>query len=242
MIFASASAGRTEFGESDVAQSLPPAAGETEQIIATARTSPLPQGWFVWTLRRDQVRRAALGWALTGLFGFVLFIPIALSTVPSNFQAGAGLAAFTIILLFILGLVAFGGLLLMASDIMRLMRADQYLLIMTPTDYLKVEPGRVTHVPMTAVAYVTLKGVKIPNAPDAQPTQSAVPTFTARLFGTGAGYRREMRRPTSLAFLDTRTNREVIVGTDDSFDALPVLDEILDMYARGGTATSRRGR
>jgi hypothetical protein len=244
MMFASASATRTEFGDMDLAPSLPSDAAEIQQIIATARSSPLPQGWFVWTLRRDQVRRAALGWALTAVFGFAVLVPILLTTVPGNFQSSAGLAAFTVILLVILGLVAFGGLSLMITDIMRLVRADQYLLIMTPTDYLKVEPGRVTHVPMGAVAYVTLKGVKVPNAAAADAARPNIPSAMGRLspFGGGFGYRRELRRPASLAFLDTRTNREVVVGTDDAFDALPVLEEILDMYAGGGAPASQRGR
>jgi hypothetical protein len=213
---------------------------QVQMILATARSGSLPQGWFVWHLRRDWVLRAALGWALTALFGFVLFVPIALATVPSNFQRSAALAVFTAVLLIVLGAVGFGGLGLMIGDLVRVARADQYLLVMTPTDYVKQVPGRLTHVPMSAVAYVTLKGVRRGGGGPAAQSQTPVPPPPGFMGGMGgrlsfgSGYRREMRRPPSLAFLDLRTQREVIVSTDDAFDALPVLEEVLQLYAGGG--------
>jgi hypothetical protein len=226
-----------------LAQSPATDSPEIQQILAIARAEPLPQGWFVWSLRRDRVRRAALGWLGTAIFGLVLLIPLALSTVPSNFERGAGLAVFTVILLAIVGLVGFGGLSLMVADLMRLARADQYLLVMTPSDYLKLEPGRVTHVPMASVAYVTLKGVKLTPAPSTQTATSSLPAGGLGSIGQFVGVgtsraSRDRRRPPSLAFLDLRTRREVMVSTDDSFEELPVLQEILDLYARGqGKAT-----
>jgi hypothetical protein len=64
-------------------------------------------------------------------------------------------------------------------------------------------------------------------------------------FGAGLGApgtsRREFRRPPSLAFQDKRTKRAVMVATDDSFDQLAVLEEILSLYA-GAAAAASRGR
>ncbi|HEV7126932.1 MAG TPA: hypothetical protein VGN32_05765 [Ktedonobacterales bacterium] len=218
---------------------------EAQRLLDIARSPAHPQEWFVWPLRRDVVKRAALGWALTAAFGFLVFVPAFQATVPSNFvRGGAGLMVFTIILLLILGIVAFGGLGLLLADLLRLARADQYLLVMTPSDYIKATPRRITRVPMASVAYVTLKGVKLPPAPGSVRPGPIVPTMVNR-FGAGLGApgtsRREFRRPPSLAFQDKRTKRAVMVATDDSFDQLAVLEEILSLYA-GAAAAASRGR
>lgn len=205
-----------------------------QQILTTARATPLPQGWYVWHLRRDRVMRAALGWFSICLFGFVLLIPAVYATVPSSFKSSAVLAVVTILLLGMLGAVAFGGLGLGIADILRYVQADGYLLVMTPDDFLKVTPRRTIHVPMTAVSFVTLKGVRERREPT-QPVQPPVggAMSLAPLFGPGAASPRSRRGPPSLAFLDMRTRHEVVVATDDSFEALPVLEDILSLYAKG---------
>lgn len=218
---------------------------EAQRIVDMARSPQRPQEWFVWPLRRQVVARALAGWAATGIIGLLLFIPVLLVTVPSNFEHGSGLAVFTVVLLVVLALVAFGGVGLCIADALRLARAERYLLIMTPDDYVKLSPGRVTHVPMASVAYVTLKGVKPPPNPDTERAVSQT-LLMMRRYGTVMGipgtYRREFSRPPSLAFLDQRTRREVIVATDDSFDQLPVLEEILNLYAGGRTRARSRAR
>ena len=214
---------------------------EARQIIQTATSQPAPAGWYVWPLRRDRVGRSALGWAAASLFSFALLIPVAIDTVPGNFRAGGGLAVFTALILAILGVVAFGSLSLLWTDLSRYMQADRYLLVMTPTDFLKVEPRRIIHVPMDAVAHVTLKGVDLSGLPpDEQARLRASPPPTPRSSGPawsqwslGLRVRREPRRAPSLAFFDTRAQREVIVSNDDSFDALSTLERVLSAYARG---------
>lgn len=216
---------------------------EAQRILNTARAPDHPREWFVWPLRREIVKRAIAGWAITGVIGLLLFVPVVLITVPSNFQHGSGLAVFTIILLFILALIGFGGLALCGADILRLMRAEQYLLVMTPDDFVKQTPQRIIHIPMTAVAYVTLKGVKPPPNPDAERAFAQTLVMMRRyggIMGIPGTSRREFRRPPSLAFLDRRTQREVIVATDDSFDQLSILEEILNLYA-GGRSRTRSG-
>lgn len=224
---------------------LPGLPDDAQRILDTARSPQHPREWFVWPLRRAIVQRAIAGWAATGIIGLILFIPAALTTIPSNFRHGSGLAVFTIVLLVILGLVAFGGLALCLSDVLRLVRANQYWLIMTPDDFLKVTPQRIIHVPMAEVTYVTLKGVKPPPNPDTERAVSQTLLMMRRyggVMGIPGVSRREFRRPPSLAFLDRRTKREVIVATDDSFDQLPVLEEILNLYAGGRTRTRSGAR
>lgn len=214
-----------------------------QQILATARSGSLPQGWFVWHLRRDRVLRAMLGWLALGVFGCALLVPAVLTTVPGNFRSSAGLAAFTILLLGVLGTIAVGGLGLGIAELARYIQADAYLLVMTPEDFVKATPRRVIHVPMSAVAFVTLKGVKV----RAAPTQGARPTAESGMnwssvVGGGLSYRRTARSAPSLAFVDLRTDRHVVVASDDFFDDLPVLEEILDLYARGQPFTTSRAR
>jgi hypothetical protein len=215
---------------------------EARQILDAATSQPAPAGWHVWPLRRDRVGRSVLGWAAASLFGFALFIPITLATVPGNFSAGVGLAIFTAFIEVMLGVVAFGSLSVLWTDLYRYLRADRYLLVMTPTDFLMVEPRRIVHVPMDAVAHVTLKGVDISGLPpDEQarlrgtppPTPSRTRGPAWSTWGFGLRVRREPKRAPSLAFLDTRTRREVVVSTDDSFDVLSTLERVLSAYARG---------
>jgi hypothetical protein len=210
---------------------------DAQQVLMLARSGNAPHDWYVWPLRRDRVRRAALGWGAIMVFGFVLLIPLVLITVPANFGHGAGLILATLVLLALVGAVAFGGAALLSADLLRLIRPDAYLLVITPEHYLKIEPRRTTFVPMTAVAYVTLKGVKLPGTPRDPAAEAATARSGALAGFMGAGfrpgYRREINRAPSLAFLDLRTDTEVIVATDDTFEDLPVLSEVLNLYARG---------
>jgi hypothetical protein len=210
---------------------------DAQRVLEVARSGSAPRDWYVWPLRRDRVRRAALGWGAITAFGFILLVPLVLITVPSNFNGGAGLIFLTLLLLGLVGAVAFGGASLLVGDVRRLLRLDAYMLVITPEHYLKAEAGRMTFIPMTAVAYVTLKGVKVAGAPpQSSMAQAAVGRFGA-LGAIGGGYRlggrREINRAPSLAFLDVRTDTEVVVATDDTYEELPVLAEVLNLYARG---------
>jgi hypothetical protein len=211
---------------------------DAAQVLALALSGSAPRDWYVWPLRRDRVLRAALGWGGITLFGFLLFVPLVLITVPDNFKHGVGLMVATLALLALVGAVAFGGASLLIADLWRLGRLGAHTLVITPEHYLKVEPGRSTLVPMTAVAYVTLKGVKVPASPHDQAAETAVmragrPGGALGLGWRSGGFRREPNRAPSLAFLDARTNTEVIVATDDTYEELPVLAEVLNLYARG---------
>lgn len=221
-------------------QPAPADSMDPQQILATVASGSIPANWSVWRLRRDYVAKGMLEWALTSVVGFVLLVPIFLVTVPVNYHNGVGAAIFTSIVLLALAGLAFGGLGLLMSDLLRLLRADQYLLVMTRGDFLKVEPGRLTHVPMQYVGYVTLKGIKVATAGGARsqtPAASQAHWYSAiragRMGVFGGRRRRELRRPPSLAFLDLRTNREVIVSTDDAFGELYAVEQALIARARG---------
>jgi hypothetical protein len=189
----------------------------------------------VWPLRRERVLRSVLGWAAIGVIGCVLLALVASQTVPGNFQHGAWGIVLTSVLLIALILMGFGGIGFAGYDLWRLAHANDFLLVMTPDDYVKAEPGKITHVPMADVAYVTLRGVPTPE--ERAPTTAEIIGSMQRggrltRFMGDLTYRRQPRQAPSLAFLDRRTNREVVVSTDNFFDELLALEQILSMHAR----------
>ncbi|MBF6590844.1 MAG: hypothetical protein IVW57_09995 [Ktedonobacterales bacterium] len=201
---------------------------EAQTILDTVRSGNVPSEWNVWSLRRDRVRRGMLGWIATAVLGFALFIPATLSTVPANFTRGSGAVVFTLLLLGILGLMAFGGLAFTLGDAWRLRHADQYLLVMTPDDFVLSTPRRLIHVPMAQIGFVTLRGVKSPQQRFAEEREDVYSSGRRITRSVGAvSFNRQPRTAPSLAFMDLRDHSEVVVATDDSFEDLTVLEQVL---------------
>lgn len=204
---------------------------DAQTILETARSNSVPDTWNVWPLRVERVRRSALGWGLCALAGFIILVPVVISTIPYDFTHGTGLAIFAIVLLMLVGGVAIGALSIAVYDIWRLLHARDYLLVITPEDYLRVNPGgKQTHVPMENIAYVTMKGVKVNNPYEAARAADTSNMSAMKRISHVAGNfysPREPKRAPTLAFLDTRTNTEVVVATDDSFDDIATLEQVI---------------
>jgi hypothetical protein len=164
------------------------------------------------------------------------------ATFPENFQLGGFSFVATSLLLLVLAAVAFGGIGIAAYDVWRVAHAGEFLLVITPDDYVKAEPRKTTHIPMSAIRHVTLKGIKLPQEqaaamPDPrvqragyQPGPGGLPRGFLPAW-TGGNIRRQPAQAPSLAFEDTRSGKIVTVATDDSFETLPALAEVLRMYA-----------
>lgn len=209
---------------------------DAQQILSTARSGDFPSSWFVWGLRSDRILRGIAGWASAGVVFLVVFIFAFLNTVPGNFQRGAFAFIATGLLLIVLATVAFGSLGIAAFDAWRIAHADEYLLVITPDDYVKAEPRRLTHVPMSQVRYVTLKGVKVQrdlgaSVPDPRTHPAGFRSGQGLFNPMLTGQRRQPAHAPSVAFQDARTETTVTVATDESFEALPALAEVLRMYA-----------
>jgi hypothetical protein len=208
---------------------------DAQAVLSRARSDEVPASWTVWPLQRNRVLRAALGWLVIGVVGAILLVIVAAQTIPSNFSRGSGSIILTSVLLIALGLMAFGGLGIVVYDLWRVRHAEEFLIVMTPDDYVKAQPGKVTHVPMEHVSYVTLRGVRIPE--ERAPTTSEIINSMQKggrlnRFMGDINYRRQPKQAPSLAFLDTRDNSEVVVATDNSFDELLAMEQILSMHAR----------
>lgn len=221
---------------------------DAHEVLATARSGSAPTTWTILPLRKDRVTWSAVRWALLAVVGLIFLIPVYLTTVPDNFEHGPTGAVLTAVLLLVLAFIAFGSAGISISDVQRLRHADEYLLVLTPDDYVKAEPGgKVTHVPMEHVAYVTMRGVNT-NQPLSDPLSDPYDrgqygqriTSTLGLRLTGFTIRRKPKGPPSLAFLDTRTDTEVLVAQDDSMGDLPSIEHLLNSYS-DAKARSRTG-
>lgn len=209
---------------------------ESESILEQARSGHPPSEWNVWPLRRDYVRTAALKWGVLAIIGFAIFIPVALSVIPSDF-IGTSLAEqiFALVLVLLLGALAFGSLGIALHDVWRLARARDFWLIITPETFVKAAPGQVIETPLEYVANVTLKGVHLPSedgnsangAPMSQFLVSGRLVNFANMAGIPGVTRRRTRGNASLAYRDARDNKVITVCTDDSFDQMAAIYQLL---------------
>jgi hypothetical protein len=222
---------------------------QAEEILARARTNEeLPDGWIVFPLLRNSVLLGIAGWVfgiVIGIFFLVLVVPI---VIPGNYQSGFGPALFTTILLGVFLFIALGSLWALITDVNRLLHADRHMMVLTPDDFVKQDGAKIVHVPCTNIRHVTARGVPPPDR--TPPTGSVVDQvsgvgdnaaslifgrrvvnfITGRDGGEGNARRRGRRTPTSLAFIDTRTDREVIITNDKSFGDTFYIAAVLKQY------------
>ncbi len=214
-----------------------------EEILEKARTSVTPpHGWVVFPLSRSKVILGILGWCFGILFGLGLFVIAAFAVIPSNFQHGILLAAFTVLLLMVLLFIGLGSVWMLIQDVRRLMEAEKHMIVITPENFVKQEGSKITMVPLLNVRYVTARGMPPPDRTvPKEPMISHLPSMGER-FGSlflgqavtrdGArSHRRRRRTPTSLAFVDTRTEDEVVVVTDGAYGDPFMIAALLKQYA-----------
>jgi hypothetical protein len=202
---------------------------EAEEILVQARANTEARNdWIVLPLLRNKVIVGMVGWAFGMLVGFGLLAFIAPIVIPNNYEHGIVAALFTTFLLGIFLFIGIGSAWSLIVDAGRLRNADKYLIVITPEDFVKQEKQKVTHVPLTCVRHVTARGVPPPERSTSRGnTVRDIPgvgeNVTSFFLGRGLvpsgqrWLRRRRRTPTSLAFIDTRTDEEVIVVTDGAF-------------------------
>jgi hypothetical protein len=202
---------------------------DAQTILSTARSGSVPSDWNVWPLRVDVVRRGLLGWVGAGLVGLVLFAGAAKATIPSNFEQGGFAIVVTLLLLGMLAVVGFGGFGVVIYDLWRLAHADEYLLVITPDDFVRATPGHIVHVPIENISFITLRGVRPPrfSGPSDAPSGAAGQRLPSSIRISPLAPVRQPRSSPSLAFVDTRDDAEVVVATDDSFESMYVLEQVL---------------
>lgn len=216
---------------------------EAAEILSTARSGSAPTSWIILPLRRNQVQIAMLQWALGALMGLVLFAGLLTASIPDNYESGLGAA---IVTTFFLGLLAFIGvacLWYLIKDGIHLAHADRSIIVITPNVYCKQEGDKVDLVPLEDIGYLTTRGTRAPNKraswaaynapsePDYEPDDRQI--SAAATMGMGSmlyGRRRRPRGPTSVGFVDLRTDKKVTVTTDSSYAHPYELGETLRRY------------
>ena len=205
---------------------------ESVQILTQINTKEeIPNDWLVFSLIRQKVIVGILGWIVGVVAGGLLFGFMAPIMIPHNYQNGAASAIFSTLILGVVLYVTLGSLWAIIVDIQRLRHTDQHVIIITPEDFVKQEGNKIIHVPLEYVKYVTARGAPPVDRSaqaareDAQ-TRSAGESIGSLFFGRrfmestrggGGSRRKRSRTPSTLAFVDSRTDKEVIVVTDKAY-------------------------
>jgi hypothetical protein len=196
---------------------------ESAQILAQVSTEEdVPHDWLVFTLLRQKVLLGIVGWIVGALMGGTLFAFMAPIMIPHNYQLGVAAAIFSTILLAVVLYVCLGSLWAIVVDIQRLRHADRHMIIITPTDFVKQEGRRVVHVPLEYVQYVTARGTppvdrSLEGARQDTRAGNMSEGMGGLFFGRRGMRRKRSRTPNTLAFVDSRSDAEVIVTTDQAY-------------------------
>jgi hypothetical protein len=199
---------------------------EAAEILEKARASgEPPHGWIVMPLLRNKVRLGILGWVAGAIIGFGLFSIMASVMIPHNYIIGIFSALVSTLLLGMVLFIGIGSVWQIIVDTRRLLEANNYIIVITPDDFVMQEGENIRHVPLKYVRHLTARGVA---PPDRTPPRGAVVSeiphagenLTGFLFGRSfvpsianwRARRKSKRTPLTLAFIDSRTDTEVIIS------------------------------
>jgi hypothetical protein len=198
---------------------------EAAEILEKARAGgELPNGWVVLPLLRNKVGLGILGWIAGAIVGFGLFVLIVPLMIPHNYLYGPIPALISTLILGMMLFVGMGSVWQIIVDTRRLLEADKHIIVITPDEFVMQDREKITHVPLMYIRYVTARGIF---PPDKATSQGAVVSnmphvgenLSGFLFGRGfiptisrwRARRRAKHTPSMLAFIDSRTDTEVII-------------------------------
>ncbi|GCF08340.1 hypothetical protein [Dictyobacter arantiisoli] len=204
---------------------------DAEEILArTNEDATTPENWAVFSLQKGKLVWALVGWLLGVLMGAGLLAIIIPIVIPNNYERGIASIILTTILLGVLLFIMFGSLGMFIVDLQRLRHPRLHKIVLTETDFVKREGAKIIQVPLINVRHVTARGRApvdrtIPTATSVSNMQGAGENLMGFVFGRGttaagqrqAQKRKRVRTPTSLAFLDDRTDTEVTVVNDNAY-------------------------
>lgn len=229
---------------------------DADEILAQARGTDgtTPDGWSVFPLLKGKLIWGIVGWVLGSLMGLGLLIAIGPIVIPYNYQHGVFSIVFTSILLGILAFILIGSLAMLIADVFRLNQPEKHLIVLTKSDFVKREGNKTTLVPLASIRHVTPRGrAPIDRSVSSETTgvrsiQSAGENVISMIFGRGVTEstgqqqkRKRVRTPTSLAFIDERTDTEVTIVNDNAYGDPYTIAAVLKQYvqsARSGKKSS----
>jgi hypothetical protein len=198
---------------------------EATEILEKAKAGrEFPNGWVVLPLLRNKVRLGILGWIAGAIVGFGLFALMVPLMIPHNYLYGPIPALISTLILGMVLFVGFGSVWQTIVDTRRLLEADKHIIIITPDEFVMQDREEITHVPLMYIRHITARGIVPPDR--TAPTGAVVSNMphtgenlSGFLFGRGfiptisrwRARRRAKHTPSMLAFVDSRTNSEVII-------------------------------
>lgn len=216
---------------------------DAEEILAQANTgAELPEGWYAFPLLKGKVIWGIVGWIFGILMGTGLLAVIVPIVIPFNYQRGTFSIILTTILLGVLGFIMLGSLYMCVIDSVRLYQSKQHIIVLTKTDFVKREGAKITQVPLTNIRHVTARGrAPIDRSPSAEENgvggiQGPAENLMGFVFGRGVTEsgqkqrRKRVRTPSSLAFIDDRTDTEVTVVNDNAFGDPFMIAAVIKQY------------
>ena len=218
---------------------------EATEILEKARAGgELPNGWIVLPLLRNKVKLGILGWFCGVIIGFGCFAVVFPLMIPHNLFYGPFLALISILFLGMLLFVGVGSIWQIIIDTRRLLEADKHIIILTPDEFVMQDGDEIRHVPLMYVRHITARGIA---PPDRTPPQGAVVSnmphvgenLSGFLFGRGfiptvskwRLRRRAKHTPSTLGFIDSRTDSEVIIRDYNMYGDPTTIATLMKEYA-----------
>ena len=198
---------------------------EATEILEKARAGgEFPNGWVVLPLLRNKVRLGILGWIAGAIVGFGFFALMVPLMIPHNYLYGFIPALISTVILGMVLFIGIGSVWQIIVDTRRLLEAEKHIIVITPDEFVMQDGEEIRHVPLMYIRNITARGIAPPD--QAAPKGAVVSNMphvgenlSGFLFGRGfiptvsrwRARRRAKHTPSTLGFIDSRTNTEVII-------------------------------
>jgi hypothetical protein len=218
---------------------------EANDILEKARAGgELPNGWVVLPLLRNKVRLGILGWITGAIVGFGFFALMFPLMIPHNYLYGFFPALISTVILGMVLFIGIGSVWQIIVDTRRLLEADKHIIVITPDEFVMQDGEDIRHVPLMYVRHITARGI-VP--PDRTAPKEAVisnmphvgENLSGLMFGRGLiptvskwrARRRAKHTPSTLAFIDSRTDTEVIIKDYNLYGDPSTIATLMQEYA-----------
>jgi hypothetical protein len=217
---------------------------EATEILAKAKADgEPPKGWVVLPLLRNKVKLGILGWICGVIIGFGFFVLMVPLMIPHNYQYGPFPALASTLLLAMVLFIGVGSIWQIIVDTRRLLEADKHIIILTPDEFVAQDGEKIIHVPLMYVRHITARGIApVDRTPPQDPVVSNMPhvgdNLSGLFFGRGlipTVSRWRMRRrakhtPSTLGFIDSRTNNEVLIKNYNQYGDPNIIAALMQDY------------
>jgi hypothetical protein len=218
---------------------------EATEILEKARAGgELPNGWIVLPLLRNKVRLSILGWITGAIVGFGFFALMTPLMIPHNYLYGFFPALISTVILGIVLFIGIGSVWQIIVDTRRLLKADKHIIVITPDEFVMQDGEDIIHVPLMYVRHITARGIVPPDR--TAPKEAVVSNMphagenlTGLMLGRGLiptmskwrARRRVKHTPSTLAFVDSRTDTEVIIKDYNLYGDPSTIATLMQEYA-----------